>query len=256
MLELAATTWVKTFEKGRYVVRFTTLPHDILAAQRLRYKAFVEPGSRSGSDADAFDETCIHALIEEKETGRLICCFRLLLLQDGSELGRCYASKCYDLGNLETFPGRMVEMGRFCIDPEFETPEIARVAWAAMTRFVDENHVRMIFGCSSFKGTDAERYLEAFALLKDRHLAPAHWAPGVKAAEVFRFAEKLRGKEPNRRLAAKAMPPLLKTYLAMGGWISDHAVIDNELKTLHVFTGVEVDAIPSERVRLLRASAE
>jgi len=48
------------------------------------------------------------------------------------------------------------------------------------------------------------------------------------------------------------MPPLLRSYLAMGGWVSDHAVIVNELNTLHVFTGVEIARMPAGRARLLR----
>jgi L-ornithine Nalpha-acyltransferase len=48
------------------------------------------------------------------------------------------------------------------------------------------------------------------------------------------------------------MPPLLRTYLAMGGWVSDHAVVDRDLNTLHVFTGLEIRAIPPARARLLR----
>jgi putative hemolysin len=51
------------------------------------------------------------------------------------------------------------------------------------------------------------------------------------------------------------MPPLLRTYLMMGGWVSDHAVIDRHLNTLHVFTGVEIGTIPATRKRLLRALA-
>ena len=43
------------------------------------------------------------------------------------------------------------------------------------------------------------------------------------------------------------------TYLAMGGWVSDHAVVDRDLHTLHVFTGVEIARIPAARARLLRA---
>jgi putative hemolysin len=53
----------------------------------------------------------------------------------------------------------------------------------------------------------------------------------------------------------RQMPPLLKTYLMMGGWVSDHAVIDRQMNTLHVFTGVEIVAIPETRKRLLRAVA-
>jgi phytoene dehydrogenase-like protein len=55
--------------------------------------------------------------------------------------------------------------------------------------------------------------------------------------------------------ALRQMPPLLRSYLAMGGWVSDHAVVDRDLGTLHVCTGVEIAAIPPSRARLLRADA-
>jgi len=95
--------------------------------------------------------------------------------------------------------------------------------------------------------------MEAFALLKDRHLAPKRWLPRVKAPNVFRFAAKLKPRKPNLRLAMRAMPPLLRTYLVMGGWVSDHAVVDPEMNTLHVFTGVEIGRVPKGRARVLRA---
>jgi hypothetical protein len=41
----------------------------------------------------------------------------------------------------------------------------------------------------------------------------------------------------------------------MGGWVSDHAVADRELDTLHVFTCVEVDRVPPARAASLRAVA-
>ena len=48
------------------------------------------------------------------------------------------------------------------------------------------------------------------------------------------------------------MPRLLNIYLLMGGWVSDHAVIDRDLNTMHVFTAVDIKAIPQELKRLLR----
>jgi putative hemolysin len=113
----------------------------------------------------------------------------------------------------------------------------------------------MLFGCSSFHGTDADDHLDAFALLKDGHLAPRRWLPRVKAPDVFRFAQKLRRTKPDARRALSGMPPLLRTYLMMGGWVSDHAVVDHDLNTLHVFTGLEIAAIPPARARLLREVA-
>jgi len=243
------------FRKGRYRTRSAETQADIRAAQRLRHIAFRHDDDPDGTDADAYDGFCTHILVEEVATGRLVCCFRMLPLSDGGEIERSYSAQFYELSSLRAFAGPMVEMGRFCIDPQARDPDIVRVAWAAMTRFVDAHGVEMLFGCSSFKGTDAELYADAFAVLKDRHLAPRHWWPRVKAPSVVRFAQKLRRRKPDARLAMLRMPPLLRTYLAMGGWVSDHAVIDAHMNTLHVFTGLEIAAIPPTRKRLLRAVA-
>lgn len=65
----------------------------------------------------------------------------------------------------------------------------------------------------------------------------------------------LAGPVMDRRAALAGLPPLLRTYLGMGGWVSDHAVVDRELDTLHVFTCVEVERIPAARAASLRAVA-
>jgi putative hemolysin len=237
--------------KGRYVARIADTEQDLLAAQRLRQLAFL--GDEDGAlDQDAFDPICTHVLVEERSGGRLVCCFRILPLAGGAEIDRSYSAQFYELSALRDFDGPMVEMGRFCIHPDCSDPDILRVAWGAMTAYVDENNVEMLFGCSSFAGTDAERYFDAFAMLRDRHLAPKRWLPRVKAPNVFRFAARLRRK-PDLKLAQMRMPPLLRTYLMMGGWVSDHAVVDRQMNTLHVFTGLEIRAIPPARKRLLRA---
>jgi putative hemolysin len=254
------------FRSGKYKARMATTEADVIRCQQLRYLAFIEERGlgRSGIEArigagktarldhDEFDPLCHHLMIEETRTGKLVCCFRMLPLNDGSEISRCYSAKYYELSKLAAYPGRMVEMGRFCIHPAHRDLNILRLAWAAMSRFIDREGVDLLFGCSSFHGVDAEAYMDAFALLKEKHLAPKRWLPRVKAPNVFRFARKLKPKRPDMKLALRCMPPLLRSYLVMGGWVSDHAVIDNELNTLHVFTGVEINRVPPKRARLLR----
>lgn len=237
--------------KGRYRARLAQSSEDIRAAQDLRTLAF----DTRHLDSDDFDTQCSHVLVEDTQSaGRLVCCFRMLTMDHGREIGRSYSAQFYDLSSLEGFSGRMVEMGRFCIHPTLNDPDILRVAWGAMTSYVDHNNVEMLFGCSSFAGTETEQYLDAFAMLKHRHLAPKRWLPRVKAPDVFRFATRLR-RRPDTKKAMLRMPPLLRTYLMMGGWVSDHAVVDRQMNTLHVFTGVEIGAIPPARKRLLRTVA-
>jgi L-ornithine Nalpha-acyltransferase len=120
---------------------------------------------------------------------------------------------------------------------------------------VDAAGVQFLFGCSSFDGADPQRHGAALALLANRHLAPLRWQPRIKRAGVIPYAHTFRAVAPDPKAAVRAMPPLLRTYLLMGGWVSDHAVPDPDLDTLHVFTGLEIAAIPPARARLLREVA-
>ncbi|MEO0765567.1 MAG: GNAT family N-acyltransferase [Pseudomonadota bacterium] len=235
-----------SLKKGRYRVVEARGPADVADAQALRARCF-----GLARDADTFDPLCTHILIRRLGDDALVCCFRMMPLS-GAEIWRSYSAQYYALDALAAYGGKMVEMGRFCIDPDARDPDILRVAWAAMTAYVDENGVELLFGCSSFSGTETADYLDAFAMLKARHLAPKRWLPRVKAPKVFKFAARLRRK-PDAKKAMLRMPPLLRTYLLMGGWVSDHAVVDDRMNTLHVFTGVEIGAIPPARKRLLRA---
>ena len=241
--------------KGHLRAREAETAADLQAAQRLRWLAFM--GKRGASDdgtavdADDCDADCRHVLIEDRRSGQLLATFRFLHLHSGAEIDRPYSARHYDLDRLRDFPGPMVEMGRFCIHPDRHDPDIVRIAWAAMTRFVEESGIEMLFGCSSFIGTDPALHAEAFAALRDGHLAPRRWWPRIKAPQVFRFARALLPAKPDPQRAMAAMPPLLRSYLAMGGWVSDHAVVDTGLRTMHVFTGVEIGAIPPGRRRFL-----
>lgn len=238
----------------RFRVRFARTKQDIDAVQRLRHRCFQGGGlcAGEGVDADRFDAHCDHIMIEDSDHGHIVACCRVLALSSGSEIGQSYSAQYYELSALQRYPSPMVEVGRFCIAPECSEPDVLRLAWGALTRFVDDHGAQMLFGCSSFRGTTGDDYADAFALLAARHIAPRRWRPRVKASSVLRFAETFRRK-PDRRRALLKMPPLLKSYLHMGGWVSDHAVVDRDLGTLHVFTGLEVRAIPPLRRRRLRA---
>lgn len=248
-------------DKGRYRARWATTATEIEAAMRLRHLCFIESGGGQdrddGLDRDDFDARCRHLLIEEVEGAHLAGCCRLMHLSGGAEIGASYSAQFYELSGLSGFAGPMLELGRFCVRPGLNDPDILRMAWAALTRAVDAAGAELIFGCSSFAGTETDRYLDAFGLLSDGHVAPRRWLPRVKAPRVFRFAEILRRAhhQTDRKSGLQRMPPLLRSYLAMGGWVSDHAVVDTDLNTLHVFTGLEIRAIPEARARALRLVA-
>ena len=240
---------------GRLRTRLATGADDVAATQALRHLCFVETaGGRprpGGIEADDRDPLCRHVMIEETATGQLLCSFRIMELPSGAAIGPGYAAQFYDLSRLAAYRRPLLELGRFCIRPGTRDADVLRLAWGAITRIVDAAGVGMLFGCSSFAGTDPAPYRAAFALLGAGYRAPPAWAPGPRAAETVPLGGALR----DRRQALAAMPPLLRTYLGMGGWVSDHAVIDRDLGTIHVFTAVETSAVPPARARALRAVA-
>ncbi len=239
--------------KGRYQSRIAQTKSDVLAAQRLRHLAFTPPGGGGDVDADSFDASCTHVLVEEVATKRLVCCFRLLPMASGAGVSRSYSAQSYDVSAFESYNAPMVEMGRFCVHPQVQDCDIIRTAWAAMTRYADENNIKFLFGCVSFQGIDAAAYGHVFGLLRQNYLAPKHFYPGERAGEIRRFSDYAIEGSYDRRQAIRQLPPLLRSYLAMGGWVSDHAVVDRHMNTLHVFIGLEISSIPAKRQQLLRA---
>jgi putative hemolysin len=242
---------------GRYAFWIAASAEEVAEAQVLRNRCFPVPEGapprEGGRESDAFDMQCQHGLVRETATGRLVACFRLLILKDGSEVGQSYSAQFYDLERLHSYVGPIAELGRFCIDPDVKDPDVLRLAWAALARIVDEERVGLLFGCTSFHGTSPAAYGNAFGLLANKSLAPDCWRPLRRAPEVADLSR--RGGAFDPKLALTQLPPLLRSYVAMGGWVSDHAVIDRSLGTLHVFTGLEIARIPPARKRLLRALA-
>ena len=230
----------------RYRVRRAAGAADMSAALALRAERF-----RGGAapDGDRFDARCVHVLIEDGDG--LAATFRALPLEGGAGIAASYSAQHYDLAALGAYGAPAVELGRFCVRAGAPDADLLRLAWGALGRIVEGRGAGLIFGCSSFDGTDPGVHAEAFALLAARHLAPRRWAPARRAAEWLRLP--VRAVDP--RAAMRGMPPLLRSYLGLGGWVSDHAVVDRDLGRMHVFTALEVAAIPARRLRALRSLA-
>lgn len=217
-------------------------PEERQAALAMRAKAF-----RHGlDDEDAFDDGFLHGVVwSGKDTPRVA--FRVRLIHDAADLGGSYTGQFYDLAPLRAHPGAYLELGRFC-QAEGPTDVMAlRLAWAALGVLVDRNGVGMMMGCSSFPGADPEPHLPALAALHAHHLGPDRLRP--------KRLSSLSVDLPRTGAVTNSLPNLLRSYLGMGGWVSDHAVRDLQLDTLHVFTGLAIDAMPEARKARLRAVA-
>lgn len=228
----------------RYIVQEAHSPDAIRDVQRLRHRAFF---GRPGIDQDRFDTACRHFAVRDQRNGAVVGGFRALVLANGAQAAQSsYSAQFYDLAPLAVIQKPLLELGRVCVEPDTTDPDVLRLAWGALAQIVNQLDVALIFGCSSFAGADATRHSAALSRLNARHLGPAALRPKIKSADAVALPL-IEGAQNT------PLPPLLRTYLMMGGWVGDHAVQDTQMQTTHIFTALEIDAIPENRRRLLMA---
>jgi L-ornithine Nalpha-acyltransferase len=99
-----------------------------------------------------------------------------------------------------------------------------------------------MFGCASLPGTDPDALALELTYLYYNHLAPAAIRP---RALPHRYIDmrRLEREDINARAALNKLPPLIKGYLRLGGFIGDGAVIDAEFNTTDVAVVVQTDLV-------------
>lgn len=235
---------------GGWEARLTRTPDEVAAVLALRARAFRGAGARSGADFDRFDDAALHLWVGAAGAGEPLATLRVLVHADGASVLRGYAGQFYGLGGLARQPGAVLELGRLCLHPDHHAPDLARLLWAGVTRLAGQAGAARLIGCASFRGTDAQAIAPHMAALGARYLGPRDLRPHIIAPEVVVYT----GIAPVPAADA-VLPPMLRGYLVQGGWVGDHLVVDRDLGTCHVFTCLEIAAMPEGRKRVLRALA-
>ncbi|MFE3838163.1 GNAT family N-acyltransferase [Pseudogemmobacter sonorensis] len=225
----------------------------------MRARAFPHARGRGEGRApewEALDDRCLQLLVEDARDARPLLSCRILPLASGRALEESYSARFYDLSPLGRESRAMVEIGRFCLAPGGEGFQALRLGWVAVTRIVARSGAGLLLGCSSFRGTDWRAHRPALAHLARHALGPEGLRPLPRAPERVDFPALVGAPEPPPKPTAElTLPPLLRFYLGMGAWVGDHAVIDSDLETLHVFTCLEVAGVPGARAARLRGPA-
>jgi putative hemolysin len=105
-----------------------------------------------------------------------------------------------------------------------------------------------MFGCASLPGTDPDALAMELTYLYYYNLAPATIRP---RAMPHRFIEmrRLDRDEIDSRAALSKLPPLVKGYLRLGGFVGDGAVIDPQFNTTDVAVVVQTDMVTDKYYR-------
>ncbi len=91
-----------------------------------------------------------------------------------------------------------------------------------------------MFGCASFPGTDPAAHEMALSYLHHRHLAPPQFRPKALCRPLCRHEHDAGLPRSTSARALASLPPLIKGYLRLCGYVGDGAVIDHEFGSVDV----------------------
>lgn len=241
-----------------YDIRVAQSEVDLLGAQRLRYRVFVEELGADGPlvdhanrfERDELDAAADHLVLvdrrkSDKNFEHIVGVYRLLPDTRAREFGHFYSDQEYDLSPLIASGRPLLELGRSCLDPAHRGGAGVFLLWNALADYVLSSGVELLFGTASFHGTNPEAIAEPLAWLHHNHLAPPNLRPRARP-EGYQSMDLRPVDQLDRRAAMLAMPPLLKAYLRLGGTVGEGAYIDRVFNTIDVLLIVDTKAMSAK----------
>lgn len=245
---------------GNLEVRLAADAAEIDAVQALRYRVFYqEMGARADDataaarrDRDVYDTVADHLLVVDHSLGEgpagVVGTYRLIQRDGARRIGRFYTADEYDIACIEAHPGKILELGRSCVDAGYRSRSVMQLLLRGIAAYVFQHRIDLMFGCASLPGTDPDALALELAYLYHNHLAP----PAIRPRALpHRYTDmrRLRPDDINARDAVSQLPPLIKGYLRLGGFVGDGAVIDAQFNTTDVAIVVQTDLVTEKYYR-------
>ncbi|TRW95160.1 GNAT family N-acetyltransferase [Paracoccus sp. M683] len=249
-----------TPDSSFFQIRIATSELDLKAAQRLRYRVFVEELGGDGVlvdhanrlERDEFDPVVDHlCLIDSRrnpdDLDHVVGVYRVLPGARAAQFGRFYCDGEYDLTPLRESGRNLLELGRSCVDPAYRGGSGMFLLWNALADYVLDLGVEVLFGVASFHGTDIQTLAPSLSWLHHHHLAPQALRPTARP-EGYQDMNLIPADRIDRREAMVNMPALIKAYLRVGGVVGQGAFLDRAFNTTDVFLLMDT-AVMSDKHR-------
>ncbi|GFZ92920.1 GNAT family N-acetyltransferase [Elstera cyanobacteriorum] len=239
---------------GSLEVRLAETAAELDAAQALRYRIFYEemqakPDATTEAarrDVDAYDAQCDHLLVLDHSLGEgadaVVGTYRLIRKPAADAVGGFYTRDEFNIAPLLALKGNLLELGRSCVDTRYRTRPTMQLLWRGIASYVFHYDIALMFGCASLPGVDPDAHKLALSYLHHYHLAPEEMRPRA-LPDRFVALDRMPKDAIDMKRALADLPPLIKGYLRLGGFIGDGAVIDHQFNTVDVCILVKTDLV-------------
>ena len=239
---------------GDLEIRLAESEAEIAAAQALRFRVFYEEMSAAPTpemaatkrDFDSFDPFCDHLVVLDHKKGvgpaAIVATYRLMRRPGAERRGQFYSIDEYDIAKIAAHPGEILELGRSCVDSAYRSKAVMQLLWKGISQYVFHYNIEIMFGCASFPGTDPAEHATTLSYLYHRHMAPPEFRPRAIPSRYVNM-NILPLEKIDERRALASLPPLIKGYLRLGGFVGDGAVIDPQFGSTDVAVIVVTDLV-------------
>jgi putative hemolysin len=245
-----------------FELRIASREEDVLGAQRLRYRVFVEELRGDGEfvdhdqrlERDRFDPYFDHLVLVDARRNptnldHVIGVYRVMQQDAATQAGGFYSANEYDLSPLVRSGRKVLELGRSCVDKDHRNGTAMFALWSGLADYVHRQSIEVLFGVASFHGQDLDQLAEPLSLLSHRYLAPKPLRV-TALPEVYQSMDLMPEANIDRTRAMRAVPSLIKAYLRLGGVVGDGAFIDREFNTTDVCLVMDTRQMNARRARL------
>lgn len=217
-------------ETAGLVLSIARTQDELEELQRLRFRIFTEdmgasfPMAIGDRDVDDFDRWCLHFMVRDAKTKKIIGTYRVLTPESALEAGKYYSESEFDLSPLNSIRPLLVEIGRSCIDNEYRNGPAIMLLWTGLAKLMMHGGYRYMLGCASVSladggGTASEVWRIAQDLMQQHTDVP-------KIQPLLAYPlELLNITEPAR------IPPLIKGYIQVGSTICGEPAWDKDFNT-------------------------
>ena len=219
--------------KTRFETGFAETAAEILETQQLRYRIFAGElgaqidGGDELADRDQYDPYCRHLYVRELDSGRIIACTRILTDEMAARAGGFYSAGEFDLSMIDALPGRVMEIGRTCVDAEYRNGAVIATLWQGIAAYITREGYDYLFGCASIGLEDGGAAAHAILdQIRGKYLAPA-------SQHVRPYVTMPAADAPS--LDKPRLPPLLKAYLSLGAKACGEPYWDRDFNCADVF---------------------
>lgn len=200
--------------------------------------------ARAQQDFDHFDDHADHLLVVDasQSQSEIVGTYRLLRREAAARAGGFYSVGEFDITALTTQPGEILELGRSCIAKPYRGGRAIQLLWQAIFAYIFHYEINILFGCASLPGTDPCKHRLPLAYLHHFHRAPFYLRASALPGRRIPM-DRIAKEQVSPREGMRAVPPLIKGYMKLGGFVGDGAVIDEAFRTTDVCVIVKTNQI-------------